>query len=58
MTLQNKEAKNLLLLYEEGCLSDPFSEHPLEIYKISHIGLAVGKYSGKKEAYSLPIMPS
>ena len=64
LVLPNKECKNLLsarqnpdiiddLLAQEckkGFLYGPFSEPPFESYRVSPIGLAVGKYSGKKEA--------
>ena len=60
--LKTKECKNLLSAREnndivqelldtecaKGYAYGPFSEPPFENYRVSPIGIAVGKYSGKK----------
>ena len=62
LVLPNKECKNLLsarnspgiideLLSQEvskGYLYGPFGQPPFKSYRVSPIGLAIGKYSGKK----------
>ena len=62
LVLPNKEFKNLLSARKEpevidelidqeckkGYLYGPFNEPPFESYRVSPLGLAVGKYSGKK----------
>ena len=72
LILPNKECKNLLsahknpevideLLDQEckkGFLHGSFSEPPFESYRVSPLGLAIGKYSGKKEAYCWLILPT
>ena len=60
--LPNKECKNLLSARqnhfavqelikqecEKGYLYGPFDQPPFENYRVSPLGLAIGKYSGKK----------